>query len=107
MENNAKLSRKNILLLIMFGLAGQIAWCIENMFLNLYVYRTITTDLKIVSAMVASSAIVATLTAIVMGWVTDRVGKRRPFMCYGYILWGISVMIFSLFSADRMPTLGL
>ena len=105
MEQSRGIGRKNMILLILFGLGGQIAWCIENSFLNLYVYRTITTDLRIVSAMVASSAIVATLTAIIMGWVTDRLGKRRPFMCYGYILWGISVMIFAMFSVKNMQSL--
>lgn len=91
--------------LILFGFFGQVAWCVENSFLNLYVYRTITTDLKVVSAMVASSAVVATLTTIIMGWVTDRIGKRRPFMVYGYLLWGISVAAFALCSIDNMQTL--
>ena len=91
--------------LVLFGFFGQVAWCVENSFLNLYVYRTITTDLSIVSAMVASSAVVATLTTIVMGWVTDRIGKRRPFMVYGYLLWGISVAAFTLCSIDNMQTI--
>ena len=91
--------------LALFGFFGQVAWCVENSFLNLYVYRTITTDLGIVSAMVASSAVVATLTTIIMGWVTDRIGKRRPFMVYGYLLWGISVAAFALCSIQNMQTL--
>lgn len=91
--------------LALFGFFGQVAWCVENSFINLYVYRTITTDLGIVSAMVASSAVVATLTTIIMGWVTDRIGKRRPFMVYGYLLWGISVAAFALCSIQNMQTL--
>lgn len=105
MENMQKLSRKTVLGITLFGLFGQIAWCIENSFLNLYVYRTVTTKLSVVSAMVAASAVVATLTTIIMGWVTDRAGKRRPFMVYGYMLWGISVMIFALFTPDNMQEL--
>lgn len=102
MEQTQKMSKKTVLGITLFGLFGQIAWCIENSFLNLYVYRTVTTKLSVVSAMVAASAVVATLTTIIMGWVTDRVGKRRPFMVYGYMLWGVSVMIFALFTPDNM-----
>ena len=105
MEQNNKLSRKTALGITLFGIFGQIAWCIENSFLNLYVYRTVTTKLSVVSAMVAASAVVATLTTIIMGWVTDRVGKRRPFMVYGYIIWGVSVMIFALFTPDNMQNI--
>jgi MFS family permease len=105
MKNSAGMSKKTIFSIILFGLFGQIAWCIENMFLNLYVFRTITTKLSVVSAMVASSAVVATLTSIVMGWYTDRVGKRRPFMTYGYMIWGVSVMVFALFSIKNMQNI--
>ncbi|MGN0767797.1 MAG: MFS transporter, partial [Christensenellales bacterium] len=101
-ETNAKLSKETLFAVILFGTVGQIAWCIENSFLNLYVYRTITTDLLAVSAMVAASAVVATATTVIMGWVIDRTGKRRPFMVYGYMLWGVSVMIFSVFSVKNM-----
>lgn len=94
--------RRALAAIILFGLVGQIAWCIENSFLNLFVYRTITTDLLAVSAMVSSSAIVATFATIVMGWVSDRAGRRRPFMAYGHIAWGASVMAFSLITIENM-----
>lgn len=106
-SNDNKLSKQTLAVFLLFGTVGQIAWCIENSFLNLYVHRTISTNLMTVSAMVAASAIVATLTTIIMGWVIDRSGKRRPFMVYGYILWGISVMLFSLFTRANMQELGL
>ena len=96
--------RKRMAALIIFGFFGQVAWCVENSFLNLYVYRTITTNLGVVSAMVASSAVVATLTTIIMGWVTDRAGTRRPFMIYGYLLWGISVAAFAFCTVDNMQS---
>ncbi len=106
-SNDNKLSKQTLAVFLLFGTVGQIAWCIENSFLNLYVHRTISTNLLTVSAMVASSAIVATLTTIIMGWVIDRTGKRRPFMVYGYMLWGVSVMLFSLFTRANMQELGL
>lgn len=106
-KSSNKLAKRTLMMFLLFGTVGQIAWCIENSFLNLYVNRTISTNLMAVSAMVASSAVVATLTTIIMGWLIDRSGKRRPFMVYGYILWGISVMLFSVFTKDNMRALGM
>ncbi len=106
-QNSNKLAKRTLMMFILFGTVGQIAWCIENSFLNLYVNRTISTNLMAVSAMVAASAVVATLTTIIMGWVIDRTGKRRPFMVYGYILWGLSVMLFSVFTTQNMRSLGM
>ncbi|MGI6618052.1 MAG: MFS transporter [Saccharofermentanales bacterium] len=95
MEQRNKLNMRIWLSFILFGLAGQVAWAIENMYLNLFMYRTITTDPFWIALMVASSAVVATLTTLIMGAWSDRLGKRRIFLCAGYFLWGISVILFS------------
>lgn len=95
MEKSNKLGSRTWLSFILFGLAGQVAWAIENMYLNLFMYRTITTDPFWIALMVASSAIVATLTTLIMGAWSDKLGKRRIFLCAGYFLWGISVILFS------------
>ena len=50
--------------------------------------------------MVAASAITATLTTVFMGALSDRIGKRRLFICGGYILWGISIFSFVLLRTD-------
>jgi MFS family permease len=51
-----------------------------------------------VAWMVACSAITATLTTLLMGTLSDRarwrIGRRKPFIFIGYILWGISTIIF-------------
>ena len=48
--------------------------------------------------MVGLSAITATLTTLVMGTLSDRTrsrwGRRRPFILAGYILWGLSTILF-------------
>jgi MFS family permease len=48
--------------------------------------------------MVAASAITATLTTLLMGTLSDRArwrfGRRKPFILIGYILWGISTILF-------------
>ena len=53
-----------------------------------------------ISAMVSASAISATLTTVFIGALSDKIGKRKLFICGGYILWGISIWSFSLIRVD-------
>ena len=46
--------------LLIFGLFGQLAWTIENMYFNVFVYNTISTDPGVIADMVAWSAVTAT-----------------------------------------------
>lgn len=105
MNENEKMGKSTLSSMILFGIVGYIAWGIENIFLNLYVYRTITTKLTYVSGMVAASAIVATLATIIAGWYSDRIGKRRQIMVYGYMIWGVTVILFSVFSVKNMQSI--
>jgi len=95
-----KLSWKFWCALTVFGLMGQIAWVVENMYLNVFIYKMFNASASDISAMVAASAIAATLTTILIGALSDRVGKRKLFICGGYILWGVSIFAFSLLRAD-------
>ena len=72
-----KLSPRVWLTLILVGLVGQFAWTIENMYFNVYLYNTISTDPGYISAMVGWSAAAATLTTLLMGALSDRVGIMR------------------------------
>jgi MFS family permease len=54
--------------------------------------------------MVAASAITATLTTVFMGALSDKVGKRKLFMCSGYILWGVSIFSFIFLKEDIIST---
>lgn len=94
---------------IVFGLIGQIAWVVENMFFAKFgqdlfdtrgnLYFTVTT------LMVILSAVTATATTIFAGGLIDKTGKRKPFITVGYILWGVTIMLFAAipidFSDDR------
>lgn len=91
--------------LLLFGFFGQIAWTIENMYFNVFVYNTITTNPVVVANMVAASAITATLTTLLMGGLSDRLGKRRAFMVYGYILWGLSTMAFAALTVSNVTAM--
>ena len=91
--------------LVLFGLMGQIAWVVENMYLNVFIYEMFNASAAEISAMVTASAISAAVTTILMGALSDRVGKRRLFISAGYILWGISIFAFALLSTETVSAL--
>ena len=96
MEKNKKLGGKFWLALTIFSLMGQVAWVIENMYLNVFIYDKFSASPDDIASMVAASAITATLTTVSMGALSDRIGKRRLLICGGYILWGLSIFSFVL-----------
>jgi MFS family permease len=91
MENksNVKISTRNWIIIWIAGLAGQLCWNIENQWFNTFVYAKIAPDPSIITWMVAVSAIVSTLSTFISGTASDRIGKRKPFIVIGYILWGV------------------
>ena len=97
---NKKLSAKFLSALVIFSLIGQVAWIVENMYLNVFIYKIFSASASDISLMVSASAISATLTTIFMGALSDRLGKRKFFICLGYILWGISILCFALIRVD-------
>lgn len=100
-----KLGGRKWLTFILLGLFGQFAWTIENMYFNVFLYSTISTDPRYISGMVGFSAAAAVLTTILMGTLSDRVGKRKAFICAGYILWGLSTAIFGLITPENAARL--
>ncbi len=86
--------------LLLFSLTGQVAWVMENMYLNVFIYKIFSASAADISLMVAASAVMATLTTVLVGALSDRIGKRKLFICGGYILWGISILAFSLIRLD-------
>ena len=91
--------------LIIFSLTGQIAWVVENMYFNVFIYKMFRASASDIALMVTASAVVATLTTILIGALSDRIGKRKSFMCAGYISWGISIISFALIRADVISSL--
>ena len=86
----------------MFGLIGQIAWAIENMEFNVFLFNEIGGNSTDIANMVSMSSIVATITTLIMGTVSDRIGHRKLFLCIGYILWGLSTMAFAFISRENV-----
>ena len=95
-----KLSGRFWLALTVFSLMGQVAWVVENMYFNVFIYKMFNASAADISAMVTASAVTATLTTIFMGALSDKIGKRKMFICSGYILWGISIFSFVLLKED-------
>ncbi|MBO5713304.1 MAG: MFS transporter [Clostridia bacterium] len=87
-------SKKNWFILILFGIIGQIAWSVENMYFNLFVFETISPNLDAITLMVQLSGITATVVTLFAGALSDKLGNRREFISIGYIIWGITVALF-------------
>ena len=86
--------------LVIFCLAGQVAWTVENMYFNVFIYKMFRASADAISAMVAASAVAAMVTTLLIGALSDKIGKRKIFICGGYIAWGISIWSFSLIRMD-------
>ena len=92
--NVTKLGIKKWLSFIIAGFIGQLAWAIENNYLNVYVFDC-THNYSFIPIMVALSAASATITTLFMGALSARLGKRKLFISFGYIIWGISIIAFA------------
>ena len=78
------------------GVAGQLCWNMENQWFNTFVYAKIAGDVNIVTCMVIVSALVTTISTFVFGTMSDRAGKRKRYVSVGYIIWGVTTIIFGL-----------
>ncbi|MEA4812536.1 MAG: MFS transporter [Anaerolineaceae bacterium] len=86
--------------LVILAVTGQIAWAVENTWFNTFVFDKITKDPRPIAWMVAASAVTATLTTLFMGTLSDRTrskwGKRKPYILFGYIFWGLMTVLFPM-----------
>lgn len=100
-----KLSARFWCALTLFSLIGQVAWVVENMYLNVFIYNMFNASASDISLMVAMSAVSAAVTTVFIGALADKIGKRKIFICGGYILWGISIFCFTLLKTQVLGTL--
>ena len=88
------------LALVIFSLTGQVAWVVENMYFNVFLYRMFHASASDISLMVGASAVSAAVTTLLIGALSDKMGKRKLFICGGYLVWGITIWSFSLIRMD-------
>ncbi len=99
-QTNESFSRSNWAILLIFGLIGQIAWSVENMYFNLFVFNTVAKDLEAITLMVQLSGVTATVATLIFGTLSDKAGNRRSFISWGYIIWGVTVALFGFLSPE-------
>ena len=117
MEN--KLTKRTWLNIIVFSFMGGIAWNLENMYFNTFLYDSIydgVSNSKLaewgimapstaVSRMVALSAITAVVTTFIMGTLSEKMKKRKVFISIGYIIWGVITAAFGFISKGNIAAL--
>ena len=95
-----KLSSRFWVALTLFSLVGQVAWVVENMYFNVFIYKVFRASAADISAMVGASSVAATVTTVLMGALSERIGKRKLLICGGYLVWGVSILSFCLLQVD-------
>ena len=95
-----KLSSRFWVALTLFSLVGQVAWVVENMYFNVFIYKMFRASAADISAMVGASSVAATVTTVLVGALSDRIGKRKLLICGGYLVWGVSILSFCLLRID-------
>ena len=114
----SKLEKRTWFNLILFGTIGQIAWSVENMYFNTFLYNAIYVNVTdqsaidnaipfstAISNMVALSAVAAFLSTLFLGTLSDRLNRRKVFMSAGYIAWGLVTACFGFISLDNTAVL--
>ncbi len=112
-----KLSKRSWFTICLFSFMGGIAWNIENMYFNTFLYNSVYANASevamagsmapttAISRMVALSAIAAVLTTFIMGTLSDKMKNRKFFISVGYILWGIVTALFGFITRDNIASL--
>ena len=109
-----KLSKRIWTNIILFSFMGGVAWNLENMYFNTFLYQTIYEGRHVngvmeitdaISWMVALSAVVAVVTTFIMGTFSEKMKKRKIFISAGYILWGVITAAFGLITKDNVAAL--
>ncbi len=114
MEN--KLTNRTWLNIILFSFMGGVAWNLENMYFNTFLYGSIYEGVSAealagvmppttaISRMVALSAVTAVVTTFIMGTLSEKMKKRKVFISVGYIIWGIITASFGFISKENVAT---
>lgn len=112
-----KLTKKTWFTVCLFSFMGGVAWNIENMYFNTFLYNSVYAGASAeamlgtmapttaISRMVSLSAIAAVLTTFLMGTLSDKMKNRKLFISVGYLLWGIVTAAFGFITRDNIASL--
>lgn len=112
-----KLSARNWFTICLFSFMGGVAWNVENMYFNTFLYNSVYANTSAaaqagsmapttaISRMVALSAIAAVVTTFIMGTLSDKLKNRKLFISVGYIFWGIITGLFGLITKENVAGL--
>ena len=90
---------------ILFGFIGQIAWAVENIYFNTFLFNKIGATHEKISLMVSASAVTAMLTTLVMGALSDKLKNRKLFISVGYLFWGAVTAVFGFITKENIANL--
>ncbi len=111
MSKNGKLSIRVWAGILLFMFMGSLAWNVENIYFNTFLNDMVfdkgsmgaaLTLTDAVNIMVSGSALVAVITTFIMGTLSEKMKNRKAFISFGYIAWGIVIMLFGFISKDKM-----
>lgn len=100
--------------ILLFSLMGQIAWNVENMYFNTFLYNSVYSGasqvavegtmpvVTAISRMVSLSAVTAVVATFIMGTLSDKLKNRKLFISGGYLLWGFVTALFGFISRDNI-----
>ena len=74
------------------------------MVLNQFIAQELGANQFDIALMVSLSAVVATLTTLFLGALSDKLGKRKIFMSIGYLIWGVTIICFSLIKKENLES---
>ncbi|MBQ9879772.1 MAG: MFS transporter [Clostridia bacterium] len=110
-DKSSSLTKRSWFTIVFFGLMGQIAWNVENIYFNTFLYNSVYEKgaaageppvTKAIAIMVALSAATAVVTTFLMGTLSDRINRRKAFISVGYIAWGAVTAAFGLISKENV-----
>jgi len=98
------------LAIIIFAAIGQVAWMVENEFFSLFVYELLKEEaavnaIDVIAWMIGASAVTGTLTTLLIGALSDKIGKRKTLISVGYIVWGLSILGFAFINVENSALL--
>lgn len=103
-DKKGQLSKRIWIIIPIFMLMCSIAGGVESVFLSLFLNNTVfengnmgatLTLTDTINLITSLTAVVAGVTTFIMGTLSDKMKNRKVFISFGFIAWGIVMVLFS------------